>query len=267
MSKAFLIDVSKCIGCRGCQVSCKRWNGLPHEKTIGNPARTNPPRLSAKTWTLVDYRLVDNGSDTIPPKWCFVKRQCMHCEHPACVSACTVGALKKTPEGHVSYDAKKCFGCRYCQYACPFGVPSFQWENPLGLISKCTFCRDRQNAGMEPACCKACPTDAIVSGERDQLLKEAHGRIEAAPAKYVPHVYGEKEVGGTSILYLSPVAFEKLGLPKLDSSPAPYYAEAVMEKTPVVALSVAAVATGLYWIMKRREENLASAQSTEKKEV
>lgn len=250
MTKAVLIDLTKCIGCRGCQAACKQWHDLPAEKTKNLGSYQNPPDLSAKTWTLVRFDEVEIGGEL---KWLFSKRQCMHCAHPACVSACTVGALMKTADGPVITDKDKCIGCRYCQYACPFEVPSFEWDEALGLIGKCTMCVDRQAMGLEPACVKACPTGALVFGERDGLLGEAKSRIASEPYRYLSRIYGEKEVGGMSALYLSPVPFDVLGFPEVGEQPISYLAETVVGQTPAIAAAVAAAATGLYFLFKRRE--------------
>lgn len=238
MSKAILIDTTKCIGCRSCQVSCKEWNDLPGEKTlVPRPGLglQNPVTVSSKTLTLVTYHEVAEESAPGGLKYVFAKRQCMHCNDPACASACPVAALHKTPEGPVLYDSGKCIGCRYCVWACPFGVPTVEWDSLAPEIRKCTFCYDRitqpapqqrngkaltpqeteRFLGIEavPACVKQCPAGALAYGERDTLLGEAKRRIQAAPGKYVDHVYGEHEAGGTSALYLANVPFEKLGFP------------------------------------------------------
>jgi formate dehydrogenase iron-sulfur subunit len=249
-----LIDLTKCTGCRGCQAACKQWHNLPAETTHNWGSNQNPPRLSGKTRTLVTFNEVEYQGNFA---WVFAKRQCMHCEHPACASACTVGALQKTAEGPVVYDAGKCIGCRYCQYACPFDVPKFEWEQSLGLITKCDMCVDRQAEGMKPACAKACSTGAIAFGERDELLQEAKSRIAASPDKYVDHIYGEKEAGGTSVLYLSAIPFALIGFPQVGTVEIPRYAEAVMQQTPTIAIGMAAAASGLYWILKRRQEHMA----------
>jgi formate dehydrogenase iron-sulfur subunit len=181
----------------------------------------------------------------------------MHCLSPACVSACTVGALQKTAAGPVVYDAGKCIGCRYCQYACPFGVPSYDWSNPLGLIHKCQMCVGRLAANQPPACVAACSSGALRFGTRKTLLAQARAQIASNPDRYVDHIYGEQEAGGTSVLYLSAVPFAALGFPELGAEPIAHEAEAVMRQTPVVALTVAAVATSLYWLTKRRNEKLS----------
>jgi formate dehydrogenase iron-sulfur subunit len=240
MSKAILIDTTKCIGCRSCQVSCKEWNDLPGEKTAVPRAGLglqNPVTVSSKTLTLVTYHEVAEENAPGGLKYVFAKRQCMHCDDPACASACPVAALRKTPEGPVIYDSGKCIGCRYCVWACPFGVPTVEWDSLAPEIRKCTFCYDRitqpapqQRNGKAltpqetarflsteavPACVKQCPAGALAYGERDALLGEAKRRIQAAPGKYVDHVYGEHEAGGTSALYLASVPFKQLGFPQV----------------------------------------------------
>ena len=268
MAFTVLYDANKCIACRGCQAACKQWNmndegaGLT---TVNSGSYENPPQLSARTFTKIRFTELENNGKF---QWVFTKLQCMHCEHPACAAACPVAALQKLPEGPVVYDEGRCIGCRYCMVACPFGVPSFQWDSPLPWIRKCSFCADRLNAGLEPACVKTCPTNALTLGQRDELLTEARKRIAAAPAKYVNHIYGEKEVGGTSWLYLSPVPFEQLGLPVLGMEPVTVDAERAMGAVPPVLLGVAAAMTGIYWVMKRRDRmNKEKAADKEKAEV
>lgn len=242
-----LIDLTRCTGCNSCALACKESNQLP------NPER-EPDRLSSDAYSFVDQHQAitpTGGREDM-----FVKRQCMHCLHPGCASACTVGALRKTPEGPVIYDAGKCIGCRYCQYACPFSVPSYDWQNPLGLIHKCQMCKERLASGDQPACSAACPTGAVQFGRRKDLLAQAHARITSSPDRYIDHVYGEHEIGGTSMLYLSEVPFQELGFPALPDQAVSHYAEPVMTKTPFVALTVATVATGLHFGMKHRGERL-----------
>ncbi len=253
MSKAILIDLTKCTGCRGCQAACKQWNNLPAEVTNNQGSYQNPPRTSGKTRTIVTFNEVDYQGKFA---WVFAKRQCMHCEHPACAYACTVGALQKTPDGPVIYQSEKCIGCRYCQYACPFGVPKFEWEESLGLIEKCDMCASRQADGLETACAKACPTGAITYGEREELLAEARSRIVLNPDKYVNHIYGENEVGGTAKLYMSAVPFSLIGFPEVGTEQIPRYTEAVMRQTPTVAIGMAAAASGLVWVLQRRQKNM-----------
>lgn len=264
MAKGILIDLTRCIGCRACQAACKQWNDLPAEETRNWGSYENPPRRSAKTWTTITFNEVADGDRFA---WVFAKRQCMHCEDPACAAACIVGALRKTPEGPVVYDDHKCIGCRYCTLACPFGVPTFEWDKPVPYIRKCTFCVDRQAEGEQPACSKACPTGALLFGERAELVHEAHSRIQAHSDKYVDHVYGEKEVGGTSKIYVSPVPFDELGFPTLGPEPIPRYSNAAMAAVPPTVVLVSAAMAGVYWITKRRDKMMAEeARAPEEKE-
>jgi formate dehydrogenase iron-sulfur subunit len=238
---AILIDVSRCVGCNNCQRCCAAANGLSCEGA--------PTELSADTYTVIETHAVAAGDER------YVKRACMHCLHPGCVSACPVGALHQEAGGAVVADTGKCIGCRYCQYACPFGVPKFEWDNTLGVMRKCTACIERLAQGEKPACVAGCPSGALKSGTRAELLKEAHARIAAQPESYVAKVYGEAEAGGTSRLYLSDVPFEELGLPTVAGIAVPYYADRIVMQTPTVALSVAALSTLTYTLLRRRERN------------
>jgi formate dehydrogenase iron-sulfur subunit len=248
-----LIDVSRCVGCQSCQRACTAANDL-------HPTDEQLSALSAETYTYVQRNDLDKNQTR------FVKRQCMHCLHPACVSACTVGALQQTAEGVVVFDDKKCIGCRYCQYACPFNVPKFEWKKTLGTIRKCQSCITRLRAGQQPACVAACPAGTLKYGQRTDLLMEAHARIKGQPDFYIDHVYGEHEVGGTGRLYISDVSFAAMGFPMLGAQPAPANAEAVMTKTPTIAVGVAAAATLIYSVMRFRDENMHPAKIEVEKE-
>ena len=161
--------------------------------------------------------------------------------------------MRKTSEGPVVYDAEKGIGCRYCQDACPFGVPTYDWENPLGLIHKCDMCVDRLAVGDKPACVGSCPNGALRFGKRTDLLAQAKGQIASNADRYIDHIYGEFEAGGTSMLYLSNVPFAELGFPTLGADEVPHNAEQVMRQTPTIALTVATLATGLHLLTKRKE--------------
>jgi formate dehydrogenase iron-sulfur subunit len=251
-----LIDLTRCTGCNSCALACKEANNLAHPNLI-------PHELDSDSYCFVDqyatgYRIEGNHGFEENQ---FVKRQCMHCLEPACVSACTVGALHKTPEGPVVYDAYKCIGCRYCQYACPFGVPAYEWENPLGLIHKCQMCVTRLAEGQQPACVETCPNGSIRFGKRTALLGQARALIDSNPHRYIDHIYGEHEAGGTSVLYLSAIPFSEIGFPELDSHPIPRYAEKVMNMTPAVALGVATGATVLHSVLKGKGHNSESEEA------
>lgn len=251
MSVAMLNDVSRCIGCRSCQLACKEWNDLAAQRTRNRGSYQNPAGLDARTYTLI--RFAESGQHG-RLRWDFTKLQCMHCKHPGCVSVCTVGALQKTAEGPVIYDDRRCIGCRYCEYACPFGVPKYEWDKPLGLIAKCTLCAGRLGAGRQPSCVKVCPVDAISFGERDELLEEAHARIRKHPERYFDHVYGEHEAGGTNVLYIGPGDPRELGLPPLGDQPVTRYSEAVMKAMPLTIVAVAAALSGISWYTHRRRD-------------
>jgi len=215
---AMLNDCTLCVGCRACQNVCRDYNELP--ASTADPLHDMPLGLDSQHYTVI--KMMRRGS-----KESFVKRQCMHCNRPSCVSACPVGALKKEWRGHVSYDADKCIGCRYCMVACPFNVPRFDYDSATPEIHKCTFCDDRITKGFGTKCAEVCPTGAIKFGSRRDLIEEARERIAKDPQRYVNHVYGEQEAGGTSVMYLAGVPFSTLGLPKLGSDALPETAEKV----------------------------------------
>ncbi len=208
MSYAVLVDVTKCIGCRGCQVSCKRWNELPAETTTLKNDWTNPPTLSYNTYTHVKFNLkYDKNSDTT--EWRFLNWRCMHCKNPACLQACPVKAIVKTDEGAVVIDKEKCIGCKFCVSACPFGIP--QYDAQVGKVSKCHMCYNR-TPDKEPACVQACPTDALVFGKREEIITLATQR----KAQIKGYVYGDvdnKPLGGTGFIYVMDVKPQTLGLP------------------------------------------------------
>jgi len=290
MSYAVLIDTTKCIGCRSCQVACKQWNKLPAEQTFieGRPTGfQNPVSLSAKTLTMVTYNEVEDPNAPGGLRWVFAKRQCMHCNEPACASACPVTALHKTKDGPVIYDPKKCMGCRYCVWACPFGVPTADWDSLAPKIHKCTMCFERMTSNTElkelngkplseeekmvfaesqlkPACVKACTTGALKFGNRDALLAEGWERIKSSPGKYVPHIYGEKEAGGTSVLYLSSIPFEKLGFrTDLGERAYPYYSKIALEVVSPAAMGIGGLLAAVY-LLKRRKSEVSGAESQKK---
>lgn len=259
MSKAMLVDLTRCIGCRTCQIACKQWNDLPAEVTHNQGTYENPPRRSAKTWTIVEFSEIEAGDRLA---WVFAKRQCMHCEYPSCASACPAAALTKRPDGPVVYDSNKCIGCRYCMIACPFRIPTFEWDKPIPYIRKCTFCVDRMSAGLTPACAKACPTGTLLPGEREELLEIARTRIYQNPDQYVHHIYGEHEAGGTGWLYISRVPFEQLGFPNVGTVRYTELAWTFLSAVPVVLIIWPALLMGAYAFTQRREM-LAQAESKE----
>jgi len=235
MHPAILTDLTKCIGCEACVHACREVNELPR----GGDTAT----LSAKSWTAVEHR------DGI-----HVRRQCMHCLDPACASVCPVAALHKTPEGPVLYDESRCIGCRYCMVACPFGVPKYEWDSALPRVQKCILCFERRlKDGLQPACTAACPTGATVFGDRDALIADARGRLAAHPERYVDHVYGLSEAGGTSVLYLSSVPFAQLGFKVLpNGDPYPRLTWDVLSRLPTVVSVGGVLLLGIWWLSNRR---------------
>ncbi len=259
--KALLIDLTRCIGCRACQVACKQWNNLEAEETqfFAGKGYQNPRDLSSKTWKLVTYNEVKLRGRY---EWVFGNMQCYHCLTPGCESACPVHALKKTPEGPVTYDADKCLGCRYCQMACPFMVPRFEWHSALPKIAKCTLCEDRVAAGMETSCAKVCPTKAIEFGERDQLIGEAERRIRLNPRQYIHHVYGKTEAGGTCVLVISDVAFDQLGYrTDLPDKPVKLFTKPAMQAIPFVMTGLGLTLGAVAWMVNRRVNNQKDSPS------
>jgi formate dehydrogenase iron-sulfur subunit len=207
-SKGALIDLTKCIGCRGCQIACKSWNERGVRRTQMGSSFTSPNQLNSETYTLIKFVETTEQQDL---NWDFIKVQCMHCKEPACASACPVGAFKKQENGPVTYTQEKCIGCRYCMVACPFGIPKYEWDKKYPIVQKCTFCAERLADGMMPACAKSCAPGAIYFDDHEKVVAEAERRLKAHPDLYVNHIYGKEEAGGTAWMYLSAVPFEMLG--------------------------------------------------------
>jgi len=252
--KAYLFDATRCIDCRACMVACSVENNIPTDKTriwlAGIGIKGEYPELERATMVA----------------------HCMHCEHPDCMSACPVGAYTKRADGPVLYNPDVCIGCRYCMNACAFGVPHFDYDKGIiagAFIDKCTMCPQRIDVGEEPACVATCPTDALEFGEREELIALAHTRIQAHPGRYIDHVYGEFEKGGTSYLILSHVPFKELGLPDLGSDPINKITEGLMEETIPFALGwagvLSAITVGVRAFKKKEtmQEEQPVAQETE----
>jgi formate dehydrogenase beta subunit len=221
---AMLYDATVCIGCKACVAACTTANGLIPDTTLSGGLWQMPTDLNPQTKNIIMlYQEADGSAQS------FVKRQCMHCLDPACVSGCPFGALDKGAKGVVEWNGTKCIGCRYCEISCPFDVPRFEWTKFNPKIVKCEFCADiRLAKGLEPACTDVCPTHAVKFGTRAALLQEAKQRIEANPGKYYQdRVYGEGDLGGTQVLYLSHVPFEKLGLPEVGNESRAHYGSKV----------------------------------------
>jgi formate dehydrogenase iron-sulfur subunit len=235
--RAILFDSTKCIGCGSCMQACREKNGLPE---------TDAPDLTAQQFTVVKKTTTKKGEVNY-------RRMCMHCQEPTCASVCPVGALHKTPNGPVVYNAEICLGCRYCIQACPFSVPKYEWSSLAPRVRKCGFCADRLAQGKINACAEACPTGATLAGEREELLKEARRRMAEEPGNYVQHIYGEHEAGGTSVLMLSGAPFAQLGLPQgLGNEPLPMLTFRVLSKIPALAGMGGLMLAGLWWLTDRK---------------
>jgi len=246
---AMLVDTTLCAGCRGCEAACAEVNALatpdPDVAIIKARRETGP-----ETFTVVNgfEAAGAHGEDR------FAKRQCMHCIAPACASACPVRALDKQPGGPVVYRGERCMGCRYCMVACPFEIPKYQYDRLAPLVRKCTFCAKRQAEGKKPACAEVCPTGALAFGKRGPLLELAKGRVYRNPEKYVHHVYGEHEAGGTDWLYISDVPFERLAMPSVRDEAYPDKVLGALGAPPFVMTLWPPLLMGVYAFSRRRDE-------------
>ena len=205
-----LVDLTRCVGCRSCEAACNKEQNLPapdvpfDDKSVFQEKR----RPTEKAYTVVNRYDAKPGGAPV-----YRKIQCNHCNEPACLSSCFVNAYTKTKEGAVIYNPKVCVGCRNCLIACPFYVPGYSYSSALNpVVKKCIFCYDtRLKYGKPPACVEVCPQEVLTFGYRKDLLKIGRDRIREKPDKYVDHIFGEKEVGGTSWLYLAGVNFDQVG--------------------------------------------------------
>jgi len=204
MTKAMLIDVSKCTACRACQVACKQWNDLPGEVTVCLGCYDNPPDLSPDTWNRIAFWEIERGNDLA---WVFRPVRCMHCADAPCVQVCPTGALHRNELGFTALDQSKCNGCGYCTQFCPYDIPRLSEQDVFtgkGKATKCTFCQDRATNGLVPACAQACPTGCIQYGERDELIAKGKARVEALQAQGLAdaNLYGENLLGGLGMMYV-----------------------------------------------------------------
>jgi len=255
-SYGVLQDITLCIGCRLCEKACNQVNHLPApEKPFDDlSVLEKHRRTDAKTYTVVNrYDIPSYHRSPV-----FNKFQCNHCQEPACLSSCFVAAYTKTPEGAVVYDASVCVGCRYCLVACPFGVPTYEYREPLEpTVRKCTMCYPRLLEGELPGCVEACPQQTMLFGKREDLIAVARERIRKHPSRYVDHIYGEHEMGGTSWLYISGVPFEELGFrTDLGTTPAPKLTSGALAAVPIIIGVWPALLGGIY-VMTRTKEKAA----------
>lgn len=251
-----LVDTTACVGCRQCEFACKSAHHLPtgtlesySDRSVFNTQR----RPSDAALTVVnEFR---TGKDELPTN---VKVQCMHCDHPACVSACIVGAFTKEENGSVIWATEKCIGCRYCMVACPFQVPAFEYQKAIQpLIAKCDFCFNRTKEGKLPACVETCPVETLTYGPRSELVRIAREKIKRSPDRYISHIFGEHEVAGTSWMYLAGSEFTELGFPKLPATSAPGVSEKIQHGIfasyfpPVFYYSLIG---SVMWLSKKRHD-------------
>jgi len=250
-----LVDLTECVGCRSCEAACNRANGLPapevpfDEKSVFEEKR----RPTATAYTVVNrYSPPEGSADPL-----YRKVQCNHCNEPSCASACPVRAYTKTPEGAVLYNADVCFGCRYCMVACPFYAPAYDYGSALEpRVQKCTFCHERVRKGGIPACAEACPVEAVRFGRREDLIRFARERIRKNPGRYVDHLFGEHEAGGTSWMYLSPVPFDQVDFPAdLPRKPLVEQTKGFLSAVPLVLVLWPAVLGLCYSARKNKEDD------------
>jgi formate dehydrogenase iron-sulfur subunit len=249
---AILTDVTRCIGCEECVAACRQTNDTGSDAPYRWQGGVND--LSSTRWTT----LVETENR-------FVRRHCRHCLDPACAAACPVGALKKTEQGPVAYDPVICMGCRYCMVACPFQMTRYEWESATPRVRKCILCYDKIIAGelSQPACTAVCPTEATIFGEREELLAEARSRIAAAPDRYIDHIWGEHEVGGTSVLTISDVDLAAAGWAEdIGTRSRPALARKVLHTVPYTFFGVAGLMYGVHWTLDRRRKVAAAEGPT-----
>jgi formate dehydrogenase iron-sulfur subunit len=228
-----LFDANLCIGCGSCMDACKEKNELP---------KSNGGVLSASDYTVVE----DVGDEN------YLRRMCMHCLEPSCVSACPVGALEKTEAGPVVYNFDKCIGCRYCMVACPFSVPRYEWASTTPRVRKCQFCPDRVSKGRPTACAEACPTEATAFGKRVDLIALAWARIAKNPDNYANRVYGTEEAGGTSVLIIGPQEIMDAFDPRIPHESLPKKTWIALSQIPTTVGMAGAGMLAVNWIIRRR---------------
>lgn len=233
-----LYDSTRCEGCQACEFACAEANDLPEPEDY--PEAGVVRKTSEKQRTVINYYDTSKGE-------VLVKKQCMHCNEPACDAACLTQAMHKTEEGPIIWRGDKCMGCRYCMVSCPFDVPKFEYHSANPKIEKCDMCYNRLQEGQIPACADNCPAGALVFGTRRELLKEARKRIVENPDLYYDHIYGEHEAGGTGWLYLSPVAFDEIGFKtNLQKSSYPALSKGFLYSVPSVFVLWPALLLGIH---------------------
>ena len=243
-----LSDTTRCIGCRSCEKACAEAHDLPIPDIENDNALTRMRSTSETQWTLVNKFETSKGP-------VYVKKQCMHCWQPACTSACLTNAMFKTIDGPVIWRGEKCMGCRFCMVACPFVIPKFEYNSWNPRVQKCNMCWDRLEKGKKPACVQACPTDSLMFGMKKDIMEVARTRVYKHPTRYVRHIYGEYEVGGTGWVYLASVPFNQLGFrTDLGTTPFPEYTKEFLYAVPGIDIVVPALLFGLHVLSSKGEK-------------
>ena len=233
-----LYDSWRCGGCQSCEIACAEAHGLPAPK--------DEPKVGVLRKTDETRRVVVNAYNTDKGE-VYIRKQCMHCNEPACGAACLTQAMHKTKEGPVIWRANKCMGCRYCMVSCPFDVPKFEYHSANPKIQKCDMCYDKIKSGGVPTCAEICPAEAITFGTRRDLIKEARKRIQENPGKYVDEIYGEHEAGGTGFLYLTPVPIDQLGFStKIQKSSYPALSKGFLYSVPSIFVLLPPLLLGIH---------------------
>lgn len=208
-----LVDISRCIGCKGCEVACKEWNDLKVEPTENFGSFQSHEDLSPDTWLLMRFNEIEINGDL---QWLITKDACLHCEEPGCLEACpSPGAIVQYENGIVDFNQENCIGCQYCIAGCPFDIPRFSQQTRT--VHKCNMCVDRVESGLEPACVKTCPTNAISWGSKEDMVSLADEKVEVLKERGFKNaaVYDPAGVGGTHMTYVVPHGdhLEDYGLP------------------------------------------------------
>jgi Fe-S-cluster-containing dehydrogenase component len=269
-----LVDLTRCIGCRSCEAACNKEQQLPapaqsfEDKSVFDQTfhhGTQKRRTDENAYTVVN-RYEPQGAE----KSVYRKVQCNHCNEPACLTSCFVNAYTKTREGAVIYNSKVCVGCRNCMIACPFHVPAYSYSSAFNpVIKKCIFCYEtRLKNGKPPACVEICPQEVLTFGHRNELLKIGRERIKASPGRYVDHIYGEEEVGGTAWMYLSSASFDQVGFDTtLGKEPIINNVKDFLGMVPMVLAIWPALFTGFHLLATRKEQHTADGEHTHKEEA
>ncbi len=249
-----LHDTTLCVGCRSCEKACAEVNELaapsvPYDdKSVFEKIRG----VSDQAFTVVNrYKEETEDSPAV-----FRKHQCMHCSEPSCAAVCFVNAFTKTPEGPVVYNPDLCVGCRYCMMACPYYATGYEYDDALTpRVRRCTMCYPRIKEGKNPGCADGCPNGAIIFGKRKDLIKIAHERFEKFPDRYIDHIFGEHEFGGTSWLTLAGGAFGELGLyDNASKTPLPEHTSSFLTVVPLIVAIYPGLLAGFYAFSKRKDK-------------